>query len=199
MLFVIWFILVGIALLCGAYNHTLDAVLMAVPHYALVCVQLAFSLFLFMGFWLGLLNLAEAAGLIKKLSKRLQPLMGYLFPDIPSDHPAIHAIVLNMSANMLGIANAATPLGLKAMRELSRLNNHSSRASDAMCMFLAINTSSIQLIPASAIAFLIATGATDPYSVIVSAFFATCCSTIVAIFLAKKCARFDYFFKRSQT
>ncbi len=189
MLIVIWLSLLLIAIVFGQINHTLPQVFAAALNYMVVCLKIGASLLFFMAFWLGMMKLAESAGLIRQLSKKLKPLMIWLFPDIPPDHPAMGSMLMNMSANMLGVANAATPLGLKAMRELQSLSRHKEVASDAMCMFLAINTSSIQLIPATAIAFLAATGSTQPTSVMLSAFLATCCSTCVAISFAKLFSR----------
>ena len=112
-----------------------------------------------------------------------------LFPDVPIDHPAMGAMVLNIAANMFGVGNAATPFGLKAMKELAKLNKHASDASDAMCTFLAMNTSSIQLIPVTAIAFLAANGSSYPGSIIFTSFIASLCSLSVAIISVKKLSK----------
>jgi len=115
--------------------------------------------------------------------------MGWLFPDVPRDHPAIGAIVMNMAANMLGLANAATPLGLRAMQLLDRLNPRPGTATNAMCTFLAINTSSVQLIPATAVSLLAAAGSTRPFDIVGTAFVATVCSTTAAIIAVKTLER----------
>lgn len=185
MLIVIWLGLVLTALIFGKVNHLLPEVFAAAQAYFFIALKIASTLLFFMAFWLGMMRLAESAGLVKKLSLKLRPIMTWLFPDIPPTHDAMGSMLMNMSVNMLGVANAATPLGLKAMHELQSLSEDKEVASDAMCMFLAVNTSSIQLIPATAIAFLAATGASDPTSIILSAFLATCCSTMVAVALAK--------------
>ena len=113
-------------------------------------------------FWLGLMKLAEAAGLVAALSRLISPLFRLIFPSIPKDHPASGAILLNFSANMLGLDNAATPLGIKAMQELQTLNGKKDTATHAMCMFLALNVSSLTIIPASIIALRASQGSAAP-------------------------------------
>lgn len=143
--------------------------------------------------WLGIMRLAEKAGLINVIAVALRPVMRWLFPDVPPTHPAMGAMVMNMAANMLGLGNAATPLGLRAMQHLERLNPRPGTATNAMCTFLAINTSSIQLIPATTVAILAAKGATDPTSIIGAAFMATVCSTAVALFSVKTLEKLPVF------
>lgn len=141
-----------------------------------------------MGFWmmwLGIMRLAEKAGMINAVARFLRPLLRRLFPDVPSDHPAMGAIVMNMAANILGLGNSATPFGLKAMEHLDELNPNKGTATNAMCTFLAINTSSVTLIPATAIGFLSSAGITNPYAIVGPAILATLCSTIVAIIAVK--------------
>ena len=116
---------------------------------AKTAVTLSIGLIGIMALWLGVMRVAEQAGLIAKLAYLVKPLMSRLFPDVPVDHPAMGAMLMNISANMLGLANAATPLGLKAMEELNKLNKKLGTATDAMCTFLVINTSNVQLIPAT--------------------------------------------------
>jgi spore maturation protein A len=142
-----------------------------------------------MALWLGIMNIASESGLIKRIARILYPIMRWLFPDVPVEHPAMGAMVMNIAANMLGLANAATPFGLQAMKELQRLNAHAQEASNAMCTFLAINTSSVQLIPATAIAFLAANGSLHPSSVIFSSLVATSISTLVAIISVRQLAK----------
>ncbi|MEX2578795.1 MAG: nucleoside recognition domain-containing protein [Verrucomicrobiales bacterium] len=135
--------------------------------------------------WLGIMRLAEASGMVRGLSRFVRPVMRRLFPDVPDDHPAMSAMVMNMAANMLGLGNAATPLGLKAMQHLEDLNPQKGTATNAMCTFLAINTSSVTLIPATAIGLLAAQGVSEPYAIVGTAIGATLCSTIVAILAVK--------------
>src|SRR5438105_15032324 len=126
-------------------------------------------------FWLGLIKIAEDAGFIQLLARMLKPILSRLFPDVPSDHPAMGAILLNIASNILGLTNAATPFGLRAMQELERLNKYPGVASNAMCTFIGINTSSVQLIPTTAIAYLAAAGAANPTDIVVTTVIATVC------------------------
>ena len=122
----------------------------------------AFGLISIMTFWLGIMKLIEASGLIEILKRLLRPLAYFLFPALPRDHPAMNALLMNMSANVLGLGNAATPFGIKAMEELQRLNPLRDTASDEMCTFLALNTSSLTLLPTTVIALRAAAGSTEP-------------------------------------
>ena len=131
------------------------------------------------------MKLAEKSGLVEILSRALRPVLRWLFPDVPATHPAMGSMVMNIAANMLGLSNAATPLGLRAMQDLEKLNPRPGTATNAMCTFLAINTSSVQLIPATTIAILAAAGARNPTQIIGTAFFASCCSVIAGITAVK--------------
>jgi spore maturation protein SpmA len=135
--------------------------------------------------WLGMMRLAEQSGLVQKLAQALKPIMRRLFPDVPPEHPAMGAMVLNMAANMLGLGNAATPLGLRAMAHLERLNPRPGVASNAMCTFLTLNTASIQLIPTSAISILAINGSKNPTAIVPTAFLATVCAATVGVLSAK--------------
>jgi spore maturation protein SpmA len=146
-----------------------------------------------MGLWLGFLRLADLAGLVESLARVLHPFLRFLFPEVPAGHPALGSMVLNMAANMLGLGNAATPFGLRAMRDLETLNPHPGVASNAMCTFLAINTSSIQLVPATAIAVLAAQGSTQPTAVLASALLASLTAATVAIATVKILQRLPVF------
>lgn len=142
-----------------------------------------------MALFLGLLKVAEHGGLLVVVAKALRPLLVRLFPEVPAGHPAMGAVIFNLSANVLGLGNAATPFGIRAMEELDRLNPSKGTASDAMVLFLAINTSSITLLPTSVIALRAAAGAQDPAGIVGTTLFATLCSTAVAITAAKLMAR----------
>lgn len=131
--------------------------------------------------WSGLMKIAEKAGITRLLARALASLARALFPSVPADHPAMGAVLMSMSANILGLGNAATPLGLKAMRELQKLNAQKSEASEAMCTFLALSTSSLTLIPGTVIALRAAEGSKDPAGIIGPTLVATLISTIVAI------------------
>lgn len=129
-------------------------------------VEMSLGLLGMMCFWSGLLKIAEKSGLTQKIAGFIKPATKFLFPDIPSDSPAIGAIVMNMTANLMGLSNAATPLGLKAMHELSRENGKSRRASNAMCMFVLINTAAITLFPSTLISLRSAAGSANPFEIL---------------------------------
>jgi len=145
-------------------------------------VKLALGLIGIMALWLGLMQIIEKSGLINYLVRFVQPFLSWLFPNIPKNHPALASISMNMTANILGLGNAATPLGIKAMQQLQKLNHNKDSASDEMCMFLALNTSSVQLLPPVT---LIALMGTQVSELIVPIILATSCSTLVAISVAK--------------
>lgn len=148
-------------------------------------VNIVIPLSAVMMLWLGIMRLAEKSGMIQVVSRAVRPVMKRLFPDVPADHPAMSAMVMNMAANMLGLGNAATPLGLKAMQHLDELNPNKGTATNAMCTFLAINTSSVTLIPATAIGLLAAQGIAEPYAIVGTTIGATLVSTMVAIIAVK--------------
>ncbi|WP_337997249.1 nucleoside recognition domain-containing protein [Oleispirillum naphthae] len=153
-------------------------------------VTLAIGLIGVMALFLGLMKVAEAGGLLAVVAKTLRPLMVRLFPDVPADHPAMGAMIMNLSANALGLGNAATPFGIRAMQQLDRLNPEKGTATNAMALFLAINTSSVTLLPTGVIALRAAAGSADPAGIVPTTLFATICSTTVAILGAKLYARF---------
>ncbi len=178
----VWLALVALAVLIGAATGRLAEVTTGAFSMAETAVmRVALPLVGIMALWLGLMRIAERAGLVQALARALRPVMRRLFPEVPVDHPAMGSMVMNMAANMLGLANAATPLGLRAMRDLETLNPHPGTATNAMCTFLAINTSSIQLIPTTAIAILASQGSKDPTAIVGTALIATTCSTIAGV------------------
>ena len=189
MLNVIWLGMMFIAVIVGILEGRIDKVVQAVMDSAKLGFDVALGLTAIMSLWLGIMGVAKASGLIKGLARLLQPVMKRLFPDVPAEDPAMGAMVLNIAANMLGMANAATPFGLQAMKELQRLNTHVHTASNSMCVFLAINTSSVQLIPATALAYLAADGRLPPRSLIFSSLIATSVSTLVAIVAVTQLAK----------
>lgn len=148
-------------------------------------VTLAIGLVGVMALFLGLMKVAEEGGLLRIIAKVLRPLMVRLFPEVPADHPAMGSMILNMSANALGLGNAATPFGIRAMQQLDELNPHKGTATNAMALFLAINTSSVTLLPTGVIALRAAAGSTDPAGIVPTTLFATICSTAIAIITAK--------------
>ena len=148
-------------------------------------VTLAIGLVGVMALFLGLMKVAEAGGMLTIISKTIRPLMVRAFPDVPANHPAMGAMILNLSANALGLANAATPFGIRAMQELDKLNPHRGTATNAMALFLAINTSSITLLPTGVIALRVSAGSADPAGILPTTLFATCMSTTVAFIAVK--------------
>lgn len=154
-------------------------------------VKIALGLIGIMALWLGVMKVAEEAGLISLLAKLLKPLMKRLFPEIPSDHPAIGSMIMNISANMLGLGNAATPFGLKAMEEMEKLNPKKGVASNSMITFLAINTAGLTLIPTTAIAVRAAAGSANPAIIIGTSVFGAGCATIAGITAAKVVEKFS--------
>ena len=148
-------------------------------------VELALGLVGVMTLFLGLMKVAEAGGMLTVLARLIRPLMVRLFPNVPPEHPAMGSMILNMSANALGLGNAATPFGIRAMQELDKLNSRHGTATDSMALFLAINTSNVTLLPTGVIALRAAAGSVDPAGILPTTLFATICSTIAAIFAAK--------------
>jgi spore maturation protein A len=193
MLNVIWLSMMCLAVVVGIIEGRLDEVVHAVTDSAKSGFDLALGMTAMMSLWLGIMGIASASGLVNKMARVLQPIMRRLFPEVPIDDPAMGAMVLNIAANMLGMANAATPFGLQAMKELQRLNTHVHTASNAMCTFLAINTSSVQLIPATVMAYLAINGNSHPSAIIFSTLIATSCSTIVAIIAVKQLAKLPFY------
>lgn len=153
-------------------------------------VQLAIGLIGVMALFLGVMKVAESAGLLVTIARLVRPLMARLFPEVPPEHPAMGAMILNISANILGLGNAATPFGIRAMQELDRLNPFKGTASNAMVLFLAINTSSVTLLPTGVISLRAAAGSADPAGIVPTTLFATICSTTVAIVMAKLTQRY---------
>lgn len=182
MLNYIWFGMMAISVVAGIFTGRIEAVTAEAINMAKTAVEISIGLIGIMALWLGIMKIAEASGLIKIIARGLKPITIRLFPDVPPDHPAIGSIVLNMSANILGLGNAATPLGLKAMEELQELNPKKNTASNAMVMFLAINTSSVQLIVPATVVALMGVAASQ---IFITTILATTCSTITAIIMVK--------------
>ncbi len=157
----------------------------AVIDSAASAVTLAIGLIGVMALFLGLMKVAEAGGLLVVVARLLRPLLVRLFPEVPADHPAMGAMVMNLSANALGLGNAATPFGIRAMQALDTLNPHKGTATNSMALFLAINTSSITLLPTGVIALRASAGSADPAAILPTTLFATLCSTVVAIVATK--------------
>lgn len=193
MLNIIWLGLMLSSLILGAIHGLIPAVVASITESAKTAFTIALGLVGIMAFWLGLMKIAEESGLLRQLTRILQPVMRWLFPNIPVTHSALEAVTLSISANMLGLGNAATPFSLRAMTELAKLNPYPGIATDSMCMLLALNTSSVQLIPVTVIAILASNGDTNPAGIIVPILIATSLSTAVAIISAKIFARLNVF------
>ncbi len=158
--------------------------------YAGKAVSIALGLIGIMALWLGIMKIAENSGLISIIARSVRPITKFLFPDIPHDHPAMASMIMNISANMLGLGNAATPFGLKAMDELEKINPEKGTASNAMITFLAVNTAGLTLIPATAIAVRAAAGSSNPTIIIGTSIFGAGCSTIAGVVSAKVLEKF---------
>lgn len=187
MLNALWAGMMGIGILWGAFHGTLPSVTEGILGSAKEAVTLCMTMFGILSFWSGILKIGEEAGLLDMLTKRMRPMIRFLFPELPEDHPAAAQISANMIANMLGLGWAATPAGLRAMEELKRWNDQnpgnkgSGIASDEMCTFMIINISSLQLIPINMIAYRSQYGSTDPSSIVGPVLLATSISTLAGI------------------
>ena len=194
MLNAIWLAMLLVAVLVAAFTGRLPEVTAGAFEGAEKAVmKVALPLLGVWAIWLGIMRLAERSGLVQVLASALRPLMRWLFPEVPPEHPAVGAIVMNMAANMLGLGNAATPLGLRAMRLLESLNPRPGTATNAMCTFLAINTASIQLLPLTAIGILVTAGAKGATAIVITAFLATLCSATAGVLAAKFLERLPMF------
>ena len=181
----IFYFLIVISIIAGSINGRLTDVVNAILSGAELSVKVAFSLIGIMAFWLGMMKIAEKSGLVELIAKIIKPVTKHLFKEIPEESPAIGDIAMNFSANALGLANAATPIGIKAMEELQKLNKDKKSASNAMCMLLAMNTAGFQLIPATVIAVLIGIGYKNPTEIIAPTLLVTSITFLSAITLAK--------------
>ncbi len=180
----IFFGLVTISIIVGIFNHTISDVVNAMLSACNLAVKISFSLIGIMAFWLGIMRIAEKSGLVQILSKFLNPIAKVLFSDVKKDSPAIGDITMSVAANALGLTNAATPIGLKVMKELQEDNPKKDVATDSMCMFLGMNTAGFQIIPATVIAVLVGVGATNPSEVILPTLIVTTLSFLTAIVIA---------------
>jgi len=186
MLNYVWSFLLVCGLIAGALLGNLQPMMESVfKTCADVVMTIALPLAGKMMLWLGVLRIMEKAGLMELIARALSPVLRLLFPEVPARHPAMGAITMNISANLLGLGNSATPLGLKAMEHLQELNPHQRSATNAMCMFLAINTAGLTLIPFQAITFLSNGGMRSPYGIVVPTLIATFCAAVVAVLSAK--------------
>lgn len=188
MLNLIWLFLILAGIAAAAVNGRIDLVTETFFSGANEAVQVCLDLIGLMTLWLGMLEIARQAGLVRALARLLRPLTVLLFPGVPPNHPAMGAIIMNISANILGLGNAATPFGLKAMEELQKLNPHPDTATDAMCTFLAANTSCVTLVPATIVGVRVAAGSANPTEIVGPTLFATGFTMFVTL-LADFCWR----------
>lgn len=189
----IWLLLFVVGAMVAGFGMRMPFALEGAFAGARQSVDLAIGLIGVMSLWLGMMRLAELSGLVQALARWLRPLLARLFPDVPEGHPAMGSMVLNLAANVFGLSNAATPLGLRAMRDLETLNRNPGVATDAMCTFLALNTGSVQLIPVTAIAILAASGARNPTAIVGTTLMATACSSVAALVMLKLLGRLPVF------
>jgi spore maturation protein A len=181
----IWFGLFAIGIMVAMFTGEMKGVTEGIFGAASSAVELSLGLIGVMALWLGLMRIAEAAGAVNFISRRLHPVLRRLFPGIPPGHHALGSIVANLAANMLGLGNSATALGLKAMKDLQELNPEQDTATNDMCTFLAINTSSVTIIPATIIAIRASAGSSAPAEIIGTTLVATTASTVTAIVAVK--------------
>src|SRR5512133_3697729 len=181
----IWTFLVAAAVVAAAVNGRMPALTAAALGSAKDAVALAIGLAGAMALWLGLVRVAEEAGLVRAIARVARPVMRRLFPDVPPEHPAMGAMIMNVSANLLGLGNAATPFGVKAMQELETLNPHPGTASDAQAMLCALNTASVQLVPATVIALRAAAGSRAPSEILGATLLASLCGAATAVLAAR--------------
>lgn len=178
---VVWLVLIVGGIVVSGMHHTMIPVTQAIVTGTEKAVEVAFGFIGILTLWLGMARIAEESGLMRAVARCLAPIVSRLFPGIPDDHPAMGNMVMNMTANMLGMGSAATPFGLKAMEELQKLNDVKDRASANMITFLAINTASINLVPATVIALRVAANSKDPTVIVGPTIIATCFSMVVAV------------------
>jgi spore maturation protein A len=188
---IVWLLLIAAAVITAVFKGTMPEVSNAAFKSAATAVELAIGLVGGMTLFLGLMRVAQDSGLVQLLAKALRPLFRLLFPEVPKDHPALGAIAMNFGANILGLGDAATPMGLKAMQELQTLNPDKESASNAMCMFVALHSSSVQLIPVMIISLRAAAGSRNPSEIIVATIVATLFSMAVAVVVSRSFARWQ--------
>jgi spore maturation protein A len=185
----IWALLVAASVAAAAWNGRMAALTAAAAESAGRAVTLSLGLVGVMALWLGLMRVAEEAGLVALLGRAARPVLRRLFPEVPPEHPAMGSMVMNIAANLLGLGNAATPFGVRAMQELEGLNPVKGTASDAQALFCAMNTASLQLVPATVIALRAGAGSRAPAEILGATLLASACGVVVAVPVAKLLAR----------
>lgn len=193
MLNYIWLTMIILAVVVGGINGKIQDVTKSAIDSAGNAVVIAIGLIGVMALWLGIMKIAEDSGLMSLVAKAIAPVLKRLFPDVPAGHPAFASMTMNIAANMLGLSNAATPLGLKAMEDLEKLNSHPGIATDAMCTFLTINTAGLQLIPATVIGIMASAGSREPTAIIGTTVAATFTALIIGIATVKTLEKLPLF------
>ena len=181
----IFYFLIVFSIVIGAINGRLQEVINAIMSGAELSVKVAFSLIGIMAFWLGIMKIAEKSGLVQLIARTIKPITKKLFNELPEDSPAIGDIAMNFTANAFGLANAATPFGIRAMENMQEVNDKKDTATNSMCLFLAMNTAGFQLIPATVIAILVGIGYKNPTEIIAPTLLVTSIAFICAIAMAK--------------
>jgi spore maturation protein A len=197
MLNYIWFGLIIVAVLLGGINGKIEEVTKAGLDSAGAAVTISIGLIGVMALWLGIVKIADEAGLMKLLARAIAPVLRRIFPEVPRDHPAMASMMMNIAANMLGLSNAATPLGLKAMEDLQKLNRSPGVATNSMCTFLAVNTAGLQLIPASMISLMASAGSKEPTAIIGTTVAASAAAMFAGVLTARLLERIPPFAMRS--
>ncbi|TWH48986.1 nucleoside recognition domain-containing protein [Sporomusa sp. KB1] len=187
MINLIWMVLIASGIIYAGMNGRIEVVTASAISAAKSAVELSINLIGVMCLWLGIMRIAESAGLIKIISYLLQPLVGLLFPSVPKNHPAMGAIIMTLSANMLGLGNAVTPLGIKAMQQLQTLNPKKDTATAAMCTLLALCTTGFTLVPATIIALRSAAGSVNPTEIVGSTLIVSLFATILVLIVDRLC------------
>lgn len=181
--------LILISIITAFFTSRIEEVTNELLNSAQRAVQVSIGLIGIMAFWLGLAKIAQKSGLINLISKLISPILKLIFNELPKNSPAFSNIALNITANALGLSNAATPFGIKAMKDIKKEENKNDVATNSMCIFLAMNTAGFQIVPATVLAILIAAGAKNPTEIIIPTFIVTLSSFIFAIIIAKILAK----------
>lgn len=185
----IFVFLILISIITAIYTGKIEEVTNELLNATQRAVQVSIGLIGIMAFWLGIAKIAQKSGLINLISKLISPILKLIFNELPKNSPAFSNIALNITANALGLSNAATPFGIKAMKDIKKEENKNDIATNSMCIFLAMNTAGFQIVPATVLAILIAAGAKNPTEIIIPTFIVTLSSFIFAIIVAKILAK----------
>ena len=181
----VWLLMIISGIILAGLQGKPEIITQSAFQAAQAAVKYSLELIGIMSFWLGMMKIAEEAGMVEKLARALKPFTRRLFPSVPAGHPAMGAMLMNLSANILGLGNAATPFGLKAMQELQNLNRNKEQASEAMCTFLALNTACITVMPTMIIGIRLSAGSANPTEIVGTTFVATAAGMSVAIIADK--------------